>query len=109
MELASVQLRVRQTASYDLLVARVWMSRQTEEVHTEKKRFNIFLIMYRWILSSVSAVMFRVIVCRITIGLLTSATCHNGCNNLIINKKDISRSAWVSGRILSGFLESHQG
>jgi hypothetical protein len=42
MELASVQLRVRQTASYDLLVARVWMSRQTEEVHTEKKRFNIF-------------------------------------------------------------------
>jgi hypothetical protein len=25
-----------------LLVARVWMSRQTEEVHTEKKRFNIF-------------------------------------------------------------------
>jgi hypothetical protein len=30
-------------------------------------------------------------------------------NNLIINKKDISRSGWVSGRILSGFLESHQG
>jgi hypothetical protein len=47
---------------------------------------------------------FRVIVCRITIGLLTSVTCHNGCNNLIINKKDISRSGWVSGRILSGFL-----